>query len=1243
MVLTDPLLEEMTKSCRKHRDDIKAISKKYTFDNTNPKPKTFTEGRFAFLQEVASLAQNKDLSEDAVSDIYDVLNQYTITRKKKTGGAVDIINPYRKVRKRDQIDAATEEIASDQKGTGVSLDQAGKGDADTADANATNADTADADATNADAANADTTNADAADAAGKDDAADADAANADAAGKDDAANDADKKKEEPDPSVPSVPAGGIMPAFKGVTENDVHKMFEGWKVSQIDSRARPVLANYTFRPLAEGEPIPASPDRKELIKELLLINSEVPDVRDNIQGVLNKYDISRVGDATAGLESDKAPAAPTKSLEDRLKNLEDLEGHGEIVKLLVEMLESQRKAAPVVISTAPAAAPAPPAPEPPPPLPPETKKKTADTVLDADDSPDKAKRDYELKKKKMEEATKKFKIIQPWPDPHFTRETVVRDEFMDALWKAMGKAEAPPPFVTAYTGPLDLLSDVVQFASAVAQNTIGNDEVRKMVATGAKSYLTAIISKFLLQKEGEVMEKVAEDKTPGAAVQLLQKILTSIAMPVAPPVKAQPKSDKPPVKTQASESVDKLKAKFQGAVTQVKTAATEAKGTLGKAATKVTDNASVRKAAEELSKKTGVKINLPQISTDKAHADATGKPHADATGKPHADTTGKPHADDAAKKADAAAKKAADAKLLADHKADEAKRKADAAAEGKVKAVDKAKENIEAKKQTALELKTAKATAAAELKKAEAEEKALAKKAASDEAAAKKAASNPKIDGAERIRLQNVAKASAAAHGEAGLNTMALKNKATSAAEAKAEFKKTAAADLKEAQKNLAEQSKKASVTDYETKAANVKAMADKKAADADAAKLAVLNLKADATPKEKAAANKKALDAANAAEKAQAEAGKAEKAHADAVAAKAAADSTVSARLGAVHTKVAETTKEGVKKIADTTKEGAKNIATGAYGTVANATALGVGITGQAVSGATNVVGKTLTGTKNVLATATQAVYDPRGAATKVAEGARKLEENTREARAKIAAKVSADFSKAKDSAGNLLHLSGRKIDAMSMGKQESKAQAMLTDLIADVRTAREIVKELELQHQKDLEEGKYPQVGPDNRLALKNIDEAKVRLSTAKFKLQEAQHKSNNNDSSAALNEPDEPSAAAPAYTPIAATSANKFMGKVLGVDLQDKAGTPKAPKAATPKARTQPALKAVDVGTTPGEDTLGSDMQDRGRSRGGKRRKKHPTLRARRTPTRRSKRSRSKSRTKTRRGRRRFSVGD
>jgi translation initiation factor IF-2 len=63
----------------------------------------------------------------------------------------------------------------------------------------------------------------------------------------------------------------------------------------------------------------------------------------------------------------------------------------------------------------------------------------------------------------------------------FTRETVVRDEFMDALWKAMGKAEAPPPFVTAYTGPLDLLSDVVQFASAVAQNTIGNDEVRVRV------------------------------------------------------------------------------------------------------------------------------------------------------------------------------------------------------------------------------------------------------------------------------------------------------------------------------------------------------------------------------------------------------------------------------------------------------------------------------------------------------------------------------------------------------------------------------------------------------------------------------------------------------------------------------------------------------------------------------------------------------------------------------------------
>ena len=378
------------------------------------------------------------------------------------------------------------------------------------------------------------------------------------------------------PAAPKTPEAtddpGVSPDFegqqahvpKGLTQEDLDAMFEHWDKRNMPM-ATMVMDRYTFTPLQPNEAAPKSTKaRYALLGEL----SEVNDGEDfseevdaDVRNVLAQYRIAR-GATNAAIAANGAANGATNAatLNDERTRLADqeLDLRRQRVQFEEQQLQSLRKnltqdnngtpwwekrgsqgsqGSPVDSAG---------------------KSDAADKVLQSPDSDDAYTAQEKAKKQKMKEATEQLRYVKPWPLPQFNLETVVRDKVYNKLNQAYHGMGEPPKFMSAYTGPMSLLGDLMQFGSAVAQNTIGNDEVRKMVATGAKTYLTALVSKYLLNAEGDLLEKVALDKTPGAAVQILNKVLSSIAMPIATPVKRPPKPGpkpgEPPKKNKLQEA-----------------------------------------------------------------------------------------------------------------------------------------------------------------------------------------------------------------------------------------------------------------------------------------------------------------------------------------------------------------------------------------------------------------------------------------------------------------------------------------------------------------------------------------------------------------------------------------------------------------------------------------------------------------------------------------------------------------
>ena len=790
MVLSEDDVKVMTTWWdRNHFEDIKVISTKYIFDKKNPK--TFTEGRFRFLSELARLAKGEDLSENAVADIYDVLNQYTVTRKPKNrGGATFSEAP---------LDAQLREAAG-------KLPE---------ESNPTNPTKKDPDNTP--------------------EAASGEASEEKitfSASSDPAAN-AESKSGE---------ATFSPPDNKTVNENDIHEMFVGWKLNKVNSKARLILNTYSFTPLAENES-PLSTDRYELLKELVALNKDVPDVEDNIESVLNKYSVRSRKAESKDQNERKAESKDESKAEDEKhdakeelteEKLKDLQHQQQLIRTLLENLSGKLQTQTQGPAPSKAAEPKVSA---------EALKSTAAKLLDSTDSAEKIKSLDDVRKNKMEEATKKFKIIQPWPDPHFTRETVIRDEVLDALAQATGYASKPLPFISAYTGPMNLLSDVVQFASAIAQNTIGNDEVRKMVATGVKSYLTAMISKYLLEKEGDLMEQVALDKTPGAAVQLLQKVLTSIAMPIAPPVKP-PAKQEPSAKTVGSESAAKFTASVQGKLDKVT-------GAVGAVADKISDSRMARNIGEKaLQKVTGMKdlklgatkTEAAKTAADKAAADkiAVEKAAADKTAADKTAAIEKVNAEKLAIK-ESIAQKGQQAREAVEKKAADAAAAAQAAAQA---ATDK----VAAAKAAAQKATDEKAAAQKAIQEKAASDKDATIKAAEEKAASVKAAADEKA-AAAKTAAENLALAKAATKQAADVK---------SAAEKAEKDKKKAEADKKKADDDA--KLKDEALTTAQLRVDAAQKLAEKKSAEAKTAAEKIAT--GTATAAEKAAAEKAAVEA---------------------------------------------------------------------------------------------------------------------------------------------------------------------------------------------------------------------------------------------------------------------------------------------------------------------------------------------------------------------------------------------
>jgi hypothetical protein len=154
-----------------------------------------------------------------------------------------------------------------------------------------------------------------------------------------------------------------------------------------------------------------------------------------------------------------------------------------------------------------------------------------DSILTQPESDELQDAKYKEKKAKLNEGKEKFAEANKHPFPGFAALTQIKAPVEAQMQHAWATAEEGPTVVNALSGIFQLEGELANFLTAIAEGTIANEDVRKMVASGLKNYITAFIAKKILKSEEELMEEVAVNDTPERAVGILNKVRDQIAMP----------------------------------------------------------------------------------------------------------------------------------------------------------------------------------------------------------------------------------------------------------------------------------------------------------------------------------------------------------------------------------------------------------------------------------------------------------------------------------------------------------------------------------------------------------------------------------------------------------------------------------------------------------------------------------------------------------------------------------------
>ena len=141
----------------------------------------------------------------------------------------------------------------------------------------------------------------------------------------------------------------------------------------------------------------------------------------------------------------------------------------------------------------------------------------------------------EQEEAQLEKGKEKFLPKKRWPMKPAALDTTFADQYSEAYKTIREAGSKPAEFITSFTGLLQLEGQLANFLSAVAEGTFANEDVRKMVANGLKSYITAYIGRTIVNKEGELLKEVAKNDMPGYATAILEKVKDQIAVPRIPP------------------------------------------------------------------------------------------------------------------------------------------------------------------------------------------------------------------------------------------------------------------------------------------------------------------------------------------------------------------------------------------------------------------------------------------------------------------------------------------------------------------------------------------------------------------------------------------------------------------------------------------------------------------------------------------------------------------------------------
>ena len=149
---------------------------------------------------------------------------------------------------------------------------------------------------------------------------------------------------------------------------------------------------------------------------------------------------------------------------------------------------------------------------------------------------------FEVDQKRIQEGAEKFKSKKNlWPMPGMDDNFAISQMAQDGAKVSEQVAGKPMAMISSLTGLLQLEGELADFLLAIAEGTFANEDVRKMVAVGLKSYATSYIAKMILNEEGELLKEVAKNDLPGKATAILEGVRSQIATARTSPASIKPK------------------------------------------------------------------------------------------------------------------------------------------------------------------------------------------------------------------------------------------------------------------------------------------------------------------------------------------------------------------------------------------------------------------------------------------------------------------------------------------------------------------------------------------------------------------------------------------------------------------------------------------------------------------------------------------------------------------------------